>query len=87
MLISYVPKRFRAYGGISTITGLLDAFAYVGSAISTYGVAALAENRGWEFTTGSWLLTSALGTLCVVIAMQPWKRFFTLSPKQADTER
>ena len=83
MLISYVPKRFRAYGGISTITGLLDAFAYAGSAISTYGVAALAESRGWEFTTGSWLLTSALGTLCVVIAMQPWKRFAALSPEKS----
>ncbi len=76
MLISYVPKRFRHYGGISTITGLLDAFAYVGSAASTYGVAVIAEKLGWHFTTGTWLGISALGLLCVLIAAKPWQRFY-----------
>ena len=76
MLISYVPKRFRHYGGISTITGLLDAFAYVGSAASTYGVAVIAENLGWRFTTGTWLGISALGLICVLVAAKPWQRFY-----------
>ena len=87
MLISYVPKRFRLYGGISTITGLLDAFAYVGSALSTYGVAALAERFGWSFTTGSWLVTSALGTLCVLVAMRPWHKFFKPANEAAVGEK
>ncbi len=78
-LISYVPKRFRHYGNISTITGLLDAFAYVGSAASTYGVAVIAENLGWQFTTGTWLVISALGLVCVLLAMRPWKRFYRIA--------
>ncbi len=76
MLISYVPKRFLPYGHISAITGLLDACSYAGSAISTYGVAILAESKGWHFTTGTWLVISALGLSCVVVAMRPWKRFY-----------
>ncbi len=78
-LISYVPKRFRYYGNISTITGLLDAFAYVGSAASTYGVAVIAENLGWQFTTGTWLVISALGLVCVLLAMRPWQRFYHIA--------
>ena len=81
MLISYVPKRFRALGGVSTITGLLDAFAYVGSAISTYGVAVIAEQKGWGFTTGTWLFISLGGMLCVLLAIRPWKHFFSTSSK------
>ncbi len=82
MLISYVPKRFRHYGNISTITGLLDAFAYVGSAASTYGVAVIAETLGWRFTTGTWLAISALGLVCVLVAVKPWQCFYKTQEEQ-----
>ncbi len=84
-LISYVPKRFRYYGNISSITGLLDAFAYVGSAASTYGVAVIAENLGWQFTTGTWLVISALGLVCVILAARPWRRFCHVAEEQQET--
>lgn len=82
MLISYVPKRFLPYGHISAITGLLDACSYIGSALSTYGVAIIAEGKGWHFTTGTWLAVSALGLLCVLIAMKPWRLFFEKTPPE-----
>lgn len=76
MLISYVPKRFSAYGNISTITGLLDAFAYAGSAISMFGITSVVKGGGgWRAATLTWLLVSAAGTFCVLVAMRPWKRF------------
>ena len=76
MLISYVPKRFQPYGTVSTVTGLLDAFAYAGSAISTYVVAVIAERLGWGFTVGTWAVIAVLGTLACLAAVKPWRRFF-----------
>ncbi len=76
MLISYVPKRFSAYGNISTITGLLDTFAYAGSAISMFGITSVVKGGGdWRAATLTWLLVSVSGTFCVLVATKPWKRF------------
>lgn len=77
MLISYVPKRFRSYGSISTISGCLNACTYIGSAISTYGVAVLVERMGWSFTIGSWVVIASLGTLACIAAALPWRKFFS----------
>ena len=75
MLIGHVPKRFRKYGNISTISGVVNAFTYVGSAIATYGIAKLAETQGWQFTTVVWLAMALLGLVCCVTAMFKWKKF------------
>ena len=75
MLIGHVPKRFRKYGNISTISGIVNAFTYVGSAIATYGIAKLAEMHGWQFTTFVWFAMAVLGLLCCLIAMFKWKKF------------
>ena len=75
MLIGHVPKRFRKYGNISTISGIVNAFTYVGSAIATYGIAKLAEMHGWQFTTFVWFAMAVLGLVCCLIAMFKWKKF------------
>ena len=85
MLISYVPKRFRCYGSISTISGCLNACTYVGSAISTYGIAVLVERLGWGFTIGSWIIIAALGTAACFAATLPWHKFFNLKPEENST--
>jgi OPA family glycerol-3-phosphate transporter-like MFS transporter len=79
MLITHVPKRFKRYGNISAISGCLNACTYVGSAISTYGVALLVERRGWQFTIGSWVVIGALGLIACAIAIRPWWKFFRLN--------
>lgn len=76
-LISFVPKRFKKYGNISTISGVINSFTYVGAALSTYGIALLIENTGWEFTILSWLIIASIGTLMVVIPFKPWKKFYS----------
>ncbi len=75
MLISHTPKRFKKYGNISTFTGLVNSFTYVGSAIATYGIAKLSDLFGWSITTVIWFVIALLGTLCCVIARPKWKRF------------
>ena len=75
MLIGHVPKRFKKYGNISTISGAINACTYVGAAIATYGVAKLSEVYGWQFTTLVWFAIAALGTVFCLIAMPKWKKF------------
>lgn len=73
MLVSHVPKRFKKYGNISTVSGVLNACTYVGSAIFTYGVALLSETIGWHYTIGVWAMIALAGTLCCAIAAKPWR--------------
>ncbi|MBQ8509565.1 MAG: MFS transporter [Clostridia bacterium] len=75
MLISRVPPYFRKYGKVSTISGLLNAFTYVGSSISTYFVAVLEESFGWHFTIVTWFVVAAVGTAVCVYCVMRWKRF------------
>ncbi len=75
MLVSHVPKRFQKYGGISTMSGLVNSFTYVGTAITTYGVAKLSEAVGWRVTVAAWVAILAAGTLACLIAAPRWKRF------------
>ena len=75
MLITHVPKRFKKYGNISTVSGALNACTYVGAAISSYAVALLADGNGWRFTVAVWGVIALLGTAACLVAMLPWKRF------------
>ena len=76
MLIQHVPKRFRKYGNISTISGAINSCTYIGSAIFTYGVAVLSEKIGWQNTVGVWAIIAALGLICCLIAAKRWQRFY-----------
>lgn len=75
MLITHVPKRFKKYGNISTVSGAVNACTYIGAAISTYAVALLSDGRGWRFTVAVWGVIALLGIISCVIAMKPWKVF------------
>lgn len=74
ILICYIPAFYKKYGSISTISGVLNSCTYVGSAISTYGIAVLSENLGWSFTILSWIVIAALGTLACAVCIKPWKK-------------
>ena len=76
MLISHVPKRFKKYGNISTISGLINSCTYIGSAISTYGVALFSELIGWRYTVGLWVIIAILGTVACLVASRPWEKFY-----------
>ncbi len=75
MLISHVPKRFRRYGNISTMSGLVNSFVYAGAAVATYGIARVSELFGWRATVAVWLCILIAGTLCCLIAIPKWKKF------------
>ncbi len=75
MLITHVPKRFKKYGNISTISGAINACTYIGAAIATYGVAKLVELFDWRFTVGVWTIIALFGTVCALVAARMWKKF------------
>lgn len=75
LLISRLPAYFSGYGRVSTMSGILNTFTYVGSAFSSYGFAVISERRGWEFTTGVWALIAFLGTVCCGSVIGIWNRF------------
>ncbi|MBR4973382.1 MAG: MFS transporter, partial [Clostridia bacterium] len=74
MLISLIPKNFSKYGMVSTLSGLLNAFTYVGASLSTYGFAAIADNIGWSAVRLIWSIIAFMGTLVCVLKIKSWNR-------------
>lgn len=77
LLISRLPAFFAKYGRVSTISGILNTFTYVGSAASAYGFAAVSERMGWGFTVGVWAVIALLGLLCCGGSIRHWKKFIS----------
>lgn len=75
-LISFLPSHFRNTGHVSTISGVLNACVYIGSAISTYGFAAMSEAAGWSATIVLWLALAAGCCLICLVCIPSWNRRF-----------
>lgn len=63
MLISMIPPFFQKYGNVSTVSGVLNSCTYIGSAISTYGIALISEAYSWNMTILIWIIIAQLGTI------------------------
>ena len=72
LLISGIPGRFARYGRASTVSGLTNAFIYVGAAIATYGIALISDSLGWTVTIISWIAVAAVGA---VMTLPAYKRY------------
>ncbi|MBR5858698.1 MAG: MFS transporter [Clostridia bacterium] len=75
ILISRVPIHYAKYGKISTVSGVLNAFTYIGAALSSYGFARFSTEYGWYFIIGSWAVLTLLGTVVCLLISRRWKRF------------
>ena len=58
------------------ISGVLNSCTYVGSAVSTYGIALLSENKGWQVTLMIWVVIAAVGTVLCALSIAPWRKRF-----------
>ena len=74
MLICMIPPFFEKYGNVSTVSGVLNSCTYIGSALSTYGIAILAETFSWRYTVLVWLCIALLGTATCLVCVRPWGR-------------
>lgn len=74
-LTCYLPARFVKSGRVSTVSGLVNAFTYVGSTLATSAVPWLVQATSWQATILSWC---AMGLVCLaacVLIGRTWKRF------------
>ena len=75
MLISMTPPFFQKWGRVSTMSGVLNAFTYIGSAGSTYGIALLSERLGWQPTILLWFAIAGAGAVICGLCIPAWQRF------------
>lgn len=76
ILTGMIPPFFKKYGNVSTVSGLLNSCTYIGSAISTYGIAVISESYGWGTTLYVWAAIAVLGTAIALLCIKPWSKKF-----------
>ncbi len=75
MVVSLIPKRFYKYGLMSTFSGILNSFTYVGAALSTYGFAAVSDNFGWTIVKLLWCVIGVSGATICILKLPRWTKF------------
>ena len=76
MLVCMVPKHFVYTGKVSLISGVLNAFTYIGSAVSIYGYPIIQDSLGLDAVKIVWVITAVLAmTLCFVVAKPFSKKY------------
>ena len=75
ILVSMTPPHFRKYGHVSLVSGVLNCSTYLGSAVSTYGIALLSERMGWRGTSVLWAIMAGAGALICFAIAGKWQRF------------
>lgn len=74
MLICMLPPYFAKYGNVALVSGVLNSCTYVGSALSSCGMAALAQSFGWTSVILSWGLVAIFGTAVCFVCAKGWQR-------------
>ena len=76
MFTSMLSPAFQKYGKVSTVSGVLNACTYIGSAVSTYGIAVISARSGWSTTLLIWLGIALVGTALCFLTARSWQRRF-----------
>ncbi len=75
LLVCHVPSYFAPHGCVSSVSGLINSCTYIGSAISTYGIALLSDQFGWFVTVAVWAAISVLGAAACIAVKKRWAKF------------
>ena len=75
LIITLVPMRFASIGKTATITGIMNATAYIGSASSSYGFGIVSENIGWNGTIFVWLGLNVLALAAAAFSIHRWTNY------------
>lgn len=73
MYTSISVAKFERFNRTSFVTGAINSSVYIGSAISTYGIAAITTHFGWSGTMVTWLLCSVIGLVVCIFSIVPFK--------------
>ena len=75
MVINLLPAHFGAIGRASSVTGVLNCLAYIGSAVSSYGIGAVAEHYGWSAAVLVWLAFCVLALASILCGVRRWSQY------------
>ncbi len=75
MTISLVPVAFSKYGKTGTVSGIMNASAYLGCAFASYGFGIIADLKGWIGIIVIWLLLDALAIISSLLTVRKWSKF------------
>ncbi len=81
LLISQAPVRFARFGKVSTVSGLLNAATYVGSACSAWLFGYLAEKSGWGTVMAFWAAAASCGGMICFLFRKKWVKFWNHSER------
>ncbi|MBO5070166.1 MAG: MFS transporter [Roseburia sp.] len=76
MMTCMVPPYFKEGGNVSLVSGVLNAGTYIGSAISTYGIALISQHAGWSVTIIVWFFIALFGSILCFLGLPVWKKRF-----------
>lgn len=74
VLVSLLPLHFAKAGRVSTVSGMLNAVTYLGSAAASVLFGYTMEYAGWTDTQIVWCVCAAAGGFCCIGAGRSWKR-------------
>lgn len=68
--ISIYPLKFEKDGRVSSVSGFLNAMAYIGTAFSTFAIGLIVKYRGWQDTIFTWLAMTIIAAAICFIAVK-----------------
>ena len=74
-LISRLPAHFSRFGKVATVSGILNASTYVGSALSAWLFGLISDRLGWIAVISMWILIALGGALICGAFFRRWSRF------------
>ena len=75
ILVCMLPAYFKSTGSVGAVSGIFNSCTYVGSAVSTYGVAYLVETYNWMVALKIWLVVALLGALICLVCKSMWNKY------------
>ena len=75
MTITLIPAHFSYCGKTATLTGIMNATAYIGYAVASYGFGVVSDKIGWNGSVFVWLGLLAVTLLITLCASVKWKKF------------
>ncbi|MDE7352778.1 MAG: MFS transporter [Acetatifactor sp.] len=68
LFVNLLPLRYEKEGKVSSVSGFLNACAYLGTAVSTFSIGLMVEGLGWGATVAGWLAVTAAGlVVCLAV--------------------
>lgn len=74
MYTSIAVSKFERFGKTSFVTGAINSSVYIGSALSTYGIAAVTTHFGWNGTMITWFGASFIGLIICLFTIKHFSK-------------